>query len=211
MKKFTKLAFTGLLLACASTGYAGGGGHADRVCIPVDGTVTTTPIACELILPGGPPSALSSNPWGTVQWLPQCFLTEGKGKARFSGSSQLTMEVVQSLVPEAYIPPPLAPLSLTPLTFPSEAVRSQLNVFTSNAMLTGKIRNYTGTLYTKDTGVITVDITPGGEQTVGQVLKIVGGSPGSDFEGATGMIAVAGQEVGGGAFYTGEVCVKPKK
>lgn len=55
MKKFTKLAFTGLLLACASTGYAGGGGHADRVCIPVDGTVTTTPIACELILPGGPP------------------------------------------------------------------------------------------------------------------------------------------------------------
>lgn len=47
-------------------------------------------------------------------------------------------------------------------------------------------------------------ITAGGS---GRVLKIVGGPAGSDFENATGTLAVAGQEVGGAAVYTGEVCV----
>jgi hypothetical protein len=60
---------------------------------------------------------------------------------------------------------------------------------------------YAGTLYTKDTGIITADFF------VGQVVLIVGGT--DDFEDATGRIAVAGQELGGspGAFYTGHICV----
>jgi len=39
---------------------------------------------------------------------------------------------------------------------------------------------------------------------VRELLQIVGGSSG--FEGARGTISVAGQEIGGIAVYTGEIC-----
>ncbi len=139
-----------------------------------------------------------------------CFRIAGKGKAKIEGASSFS-RLTTALAVNPFNPGVVtATLLLFPPLDPSN-VRADLTVFTSNASLTGKIRNYSGTLYTMDTGVITQPTPPGGEQTVGQVLKIVGGSPGSDFEGASGTIAVAGQEVGGGAFYTGEVCVQPKK
>ncbi len=95
---------------------------------------------------------------------------------------------------------------MTPLGFPADNVRQDLNVFTSRASLTGKlVTGQKGTLYTEDTGVITVGVE-GAPQIVGQILKIVGGT--HDFTEASGIIAVAGTEVGGSAFYTGEVCVK---
>ena len=80
-----------------------------------------------------------------------------------------------------------------------------LNVFTSQVAIHGSVAGrYRGTLYTKDTGITTGDIF------VGQVLLVVGGT--GDFEYATGRIAVAGQELGGGppgAFYTGHICLNP--
>jgi hypothetical protein len=78
-----------------------------------------------------------------------------------------------------------------------------LQGFTSQAALTGRVQGnkYQGTVHTKDTGYITAD------GFVGQVLLIVGGT--GSFEGATGRVAVAGQEVGGSAIYTGHICIKP--
>ncbi len=201
MKTFPKSAVTTLFLACASAGYAAGGGQTDSLCIPVDGTVTSVPIVPSY--PGEPCEVYNAWPsaaYPTI-WLPStpehpsCLTLTGKGKAKFTGLSGLTIVGVASQIP-GY------PATATPLSVlrGSEA----LTIFTSNAVLTGKVRNYSGSLYTQDTGAITAT------GFVGQVLKIVGGSLGSDFEGATGTIAVAGQEVGGEAFYTGEVCVKRK-
>jgi hypothetical protein len=79
-----------------------------------------------------------------------------------------------------------------------------LNLFTDQAVLHGSVRRmHDCTLYTKGTGVTTADIL------VGEVLLVVGGE-GDDCGGATGRIAVAGQELGGGppgAFYTGHICL----
>ncbi len=201
MKIFTKSAISTLFLVCASAAYA------DPLCIPVDGTVTSAFADpdnngyCEIwtVWPSQP------NPpqW---TWLPSiaeqssCLTLTGKGKAKFTGLSGLTIVGVASQIPPN-------PASMTPLVFPDDPIRFKspddyLTVFTSNAVLTGKVRNYSGSLYTQDTGVITK------AGFVGQVLKIVGGT--GDFEGATGEIAVAGQEVEGNAFYTGEVCVERK-
>jgi len=80
-----------------------------------------------------------------------------------------------------------------------------LQIFTSQVALEGTIRKnpfsteYTGTVYTKDTGIITAD------GFVGQVLLIVGGM--GPFAGATGRVGVTGQEGGGLASYTGEMCL----
>jgi len=208
VKTFTKSAISTLFLLCASTAYA------DPLCIPVDGTVSSTPIPC-VDIPEPLRSTLCTpfNPENIVPGMclpevinpvtgvtdPVCFRISGKGKAKIEGEhsfSRLTFEVAANQSGGI----------LTPLVFPSQQdpgnPRADLTVFTSSASLTGKVRNLKGTLHTRDTGVITA----GG--VVGQVLKIVGGSPGSDFEGATGTIAVAGQEVGGAAVYTGEVCLR---
>lgn len=203
MKTFTKSAISTLFLVCASAAYA------DPLCIPVDGTVSSTPIACSQI----PPEVFSELcPYGVFDpyqphvpgmCLPEltdpvCFRISGKGKAKIEGAhsfSRLTTDVAANQLYQA---------AVTPLVFPPQAPgnpRADLTVFTSSASLTGKVRHLKGTLHTRDTGVITA----GG--IVGQVLKIVGGPAGSDFENATGTLAVAGQEVGGAAVYTGEVCV----
>ena len=78
-----------------------------------------------------------------------------------------------------------------------------LQGFTSQAALTGRVHGnkYQGKVYTKDTGYITPD------GFVGQILLVVGGT--GDFAGATGRVAVAGQEVGGSASYTGRICIAP--
>ncbi len=208
MKTFSKSAVTTLFLVCASAGYAAGGGQADPLCIPVDGTVTSAFAApdengyCAI---WGVWPVVNSQPLGDpFTWLPPsmanptCLTLTGKGKARFTGLSGITSVGVVNPFPT------LPTFSATPLGFatPPGSARSDLTVFTSNAVLTGKLRNLSGNLYTQDSGVIT---TAG---FVGQVLKIVGGTDG--FAGATGEIAVAGQEVGGEAFYTGEICVKRK-
>jgi len=217
MKTFTKSAVTSLLLACASTSYAVVGGDEDFLCIPVDGTVTSEYINCSVTVEFQAALCPLGEGFGPGQCIPEnasptpvCFRITGKGKARILGDKSFSRLTVVPVVD------PFAPaLTATPLVFPLREdpsnERANLSVFTSNASLTGKIRSYSGTLYTRDTGVITEPTAPDGEQTVGQVLKIVGGSPGSDFEGATGTIAVAGQEVGSGAFYTGEVCVRRNK
>lgn len=186
MKTFTKSAISTLFLVCASAAYA------DTLCIPVDGTVTSeTDAACKIHEENAWPNTLPVPVWVESA----CFALTGKGKARFTGYSGLTSAVAVNSS---------AQFAATPLVFQPQddldTARANLTVFTSNAVLTGKLRNLRGTLYTQDTGVITAD------GIVGQVLKIVGGTEG--FDRATGTIAVAGQEVGGAAFYTGEVCVE---
>jgi hypothetical protein len=105
-------------------------------------------------------------------------------------------------------------VGVTPLIFPGGANRRAIEHYgfhlqcgADRQLVTGR----SGTLYTQDTGAITpyIPISPTDVQMVGQILKIVGGTGG--FDGASGTIAVAGQEVGGAAFYTGEICVKNKK
>lgn len=195
MKPMIRLTMTAVMLACAGTGYAGGHDHGP-VCIPVDGTVTSIPDpSCGIYKawPGSQP-----------QWVPgACFVIEGKGKAKFKGFSGLTSVAVVN-------PANTNVVTATPLVFavtPPDA-RADVNVFTSNAALAGKlVTGRSGILFTQDTGAIAPDI--GGQmQIVGQILKIVGGT--DDFDGASGIIAVAGDEVGGAAFYTGQICVKPK-
>lgn len=214
MKTFAKSTIAVLFLLCTGSGYAGGhgGGGGEPLCIPIDGTVRSAPDESCGILGSvwNDPNIESPDPFLVNFGLPPaqvCFTIKGKGKAKFEGYSGLTA------VPVANPPPPNespVPVATTPLIFPVLGVRSGLSVFTSQATLTGKlVTGRSGTLYTKDSGVITLPETPGGVQIVGQVLKIVGGT--EDFAGATGTIAVAGEEVGGAAFYTGEVCVKPKK
>ncbi len=192
MKTFTKSAISTLFLVCASAAYAA------PECIPVDGTVTSEADGSCNIYAAWP----NELPMGQLGgWFPgSCFALTGKGKAKFTGFSGLTIAGVNQ------IPNFDQPATATPLIFPGDPIRSPdplnndyLTVFTSNAVLTGKLRNLKGTLYTQDTGAITAD------GVVGQVLKIVGGTDG--FDGAYGTIAVAGQEVGGAALYTGEVCV----
>ena len=199
MKPVIRLTMTTVLLACAGSGFAAAGGVKDAVCIPVDGTVTST-VDPTCGINGAWPYAPPSPPG----WL-GCFVIEGKGKAKFKGYSGTTsVPVVNPGNPSV--------VTATPLLFPPTSLpdaRSQVVVFTSNAALTGKlVTGRSGTLYTQDTGAITPVDPSAPIKTVGQILKIIGGT--DDFDGATGTIAVAGDEVGGAAFYTGQVCVKAK-
>ena len=208
MKTTTRSAIATALLMCTGTSYAGGHGGGGDLCIPVDGTVTATvDDNCGIQDPGRWPGPAPS--WVPTSSVPVCFTLKGEGKAKFNGFSGL-ISVFVSTPP----PPGLPPVGVTPLIFPGAPTdaRSNIMVFTSNAVLTGKlVTGRSGTLYTQDTGAITpyIPISPTDVQMVGQILKIVGGTGG--FDGASGTIAVAGQEVGGAAFYTGEICVKNKK
>ena len=136
----------------------------------------------------------------------------GSGNATFKGTSELTTVPVTS---EGDLPIPT--LAYTPLAYPPEDpfdqlpdddTRQDLQNFTSQAILKTRFRGWRGHLYSKDSGVITRLDTPAGG-FAGQIVRIVGGD--GDFEGATGMIGVAGQEVGGeegsAATYTGYFCV----
>ena len=105
----------------------------------------------------------------------------------------------------------------TPFCFPTDQTRGCVDAggtpfpptsagmqgVSSKARLTGTVlgRKYSGTVLTKDQGFITPD------GFVGQILLIEGGT--GSFEGATGRAAVAGQEIGGVAYYTGHICVNP--
>lgn len=213
MKKITQPAVATLCILFASAAYGSGGGK----CIPVHGFVQSTPAKlCDQAKAdyfawpsdnseGADPLLILVNsqlPPGKV-----CLDIKGFGVAQFTGSSGLTAVQVGNAVPTSpffvALSSPVNPFGATPLNFGS-GVRAGLTVFTSQAVLDGKLHGLKGKLYTKDTGVITSD------GMVGQVLKIVGGS--DDFKGASGTIAVAGQEVGGLASYTGEVCAgKPGK
>jgi len=199
VKTITRPAVASLCILFASTAYGFGGGS----CIPVTGVVQSVP---------DPTCAIKTDPkysWpGTVEaadpllvnfGVPAeqaCLTIRGFGTAQFSGVSGLTTVGVGN---------PQAGNSATPLGFAPATVRSGLTVFTSQAVLNGQVyagrKLLKGTLYTKDTGVIELAPTSG---KVGQILKIVGG--GGDFAGASGTITVAGQELGGFAFYSGEVC-----
>ena len=124
---------------------------------------------------------------------PVCFAIWGTGTAQFSGVAGLTSVAIQGADSQ---------VSVTPLAYVGGA-RSTITGFTAQAVLNGTMvigrKKVAGTLYTKDAGVI------GADGRVGEILKIVGGSGG--LENASGTIAVAGQEVGGVAIYTGEVCL----
>lgn len=225
MKTTIRPAVAALCILFASAAYGSGAGK----CIPVHGFIQSTPAAtCDqvdadnkawlLLVTEGieAPDPLLKDIIPNVPAGDVCLDVKGFGVAQFHGSSGLTAVQVGNWTPDrTYFfplatplttPPyptasPINPFGTTLLSFGS-GVRSTLNIFTSQAVLVGKLHGLEGTLYTKDTGVITpVSATA---LMVGQVLKIVGGTDG--FEGASGTIAVAGEEVGGRASYTGEVC-----
>ncbi len=130
----------------------------------------------------------------------RCFTVIGLGTAAFRGAAGLTT------VPVADVN---GGVITTPLGFPPvppfpNSDRGNLTGFTSQAVLTGRLKGLRGSLYTKDTGYIVPDPDPATGAWVGQVLIIVGGTGG--FENATGTISVAGKEVGGWANYSGFVC-----
>lgn len=123
-----------------------------------------------------------------------CFATSGTGVAQFTGYSGLTTVPVvgadgqATKTPQAYVTP--------------NSVRATLTSFTAQGVLTGRVgfgsSRKTGTLFTKDTGIF------GNDGKAAEVIKIVGGT--GDFQGASGTILVAGQELGGAAIYTGSIC-----
>jgi hypothetical protein len=228
VKSATQSAIATLFVICASNTYAGGRGN-EYSCIPVDGTVTTTNVGCgdsdayttayNTLCPAGGNNCLPSPLLPPPQ--SPCFKVAGKGKAKIDGDKSLSV-LTSVVVANQAVPPMVAttPLGFPPPPYNLDNVRSDLSVFTSRASLNGKLTTgQKGTLYTEDTGVITIPPTPtppeapqparGAPQIVGQILKIVGGT--GDFDKAYGTIAVAGTEVGGAAFYTGEVCVKRKR
>jgi len=144
-----------------------------------------------------------------------CLRIDVSGTVKASGYSVLTSVGLFSP-----IPPPNGDTATTPFCFPLDGTRgcgvdtgggpvpvpltsAGLQGFTSQAALTGGVqgRRYEGKVYTKDTGYITAD------GFVGQILLVVGGT--DSFAGATGRVAVAGQEVGGSASYTGHICIAP--
>ena len=100
------------------------------------------------------------------------------------------------------------PTGYSRLNFRPDDRRVDVEGFTLQAILVTRFRGLRGTLYTKDTGVITLLGTPAGGFAA-QIVKIVGGD--GDFDGVTGIIGVAGQEVGGEpgstATYTGTFCL----
>jgi hypothetical protein len=184
-------------------------------CYNVDGVIKSTPIpysgdvdvyGCAFSYP----SDLNSNVCITQQFGAYLDIN-GSGNASFKGTSELTtVPVVSEASPDetlAFTPlafPPFDPLG----QLPPDDSRADLQGFTSQAILVTKFRGLRGTLYTKDSGVITQLGTPAGG-FAGQIVKIVGGD--GDFTGATGAIGVAGQEVGGtpgsAATYTGTFCL----
>lgn len=175
-------------------------------CYTISGVVQTTPLedcvpfqdsngAGQNYFPYEPDISLTA-----LTGEPFCLSVTGWGNARFAGVSELT---------SVFVFDALGGYASTPLGFPFDPVRGDLEGFSSQAMLETRFRGLRGTLYTKDTGFITSltsSETPG---FVGQIIRVVGGD--GDFAGATGQIGVAGQEVGGApgeaAFYNGRVCL----
>lgn len=220
MKTITRPAVASLCILFASTAYGFGGGS----CIPVTGVVQSVPDpTCGVLsaMNGWPQSEAPDQFLAALPPTPGvgpgdvCLAIKGFGTAQFSGFSGLTAVPVGNWTPSQTGPTtpfvPLAPTSstlnpygATPFNF-ATGVRAGLTVFTSQAVLKGKVyagrKLLEGSLYTKDTGVI--ELAPTGGK-VGQILKIVGGN--GAFAGASGTITVAGQELGGFAFYSGEVC-----
>ncbi len=190
MRILLSSAVAGLFAVAAGTAFA-------ATCTQVYGLVNTTPDAtCGIVplssgFPDGSDFLLASLPGQNPAAV--CFTIQGTGTARFKGYSGLTAIGVMNQ---------LGQQSATPFAYDGGA-RATLTGFTAQAVLTGTLgigpKQKSGTLYTKDTGTITND------GKVGQILKIVGGSGG--FANATGTVAVAGQEVGGFAIYTGDVCL----
>lgn len=171
-------------------------------CIPVQGVVTLVPdSACRIVgaiaqswqgteapdlllaqLPGAEPAAV-------------CFAASGTGTVQFKGLSGLTTVPVVGAD---------GSVTYSPLIYPGapNSARSGLTSFTAQGVLSGKLKlaniNKSGTLFTKDTGIF------GSDGKAGELIKIVGGT--DDFQGASGTIAVAGQEIGGLAVFTGSIC-----
>lgn len=172
-------------------------------------TMTTVLLACAgsgFAAAGGVKGPVCIPVDGTVTSIPDLsscggngcsrFFIEGKGKAKFKGVSDVTSVQVSN---------GSETLLTTPLYF--EGTRTNVSVLTANSTLTGKlVTGRSGTLYTEDT--ITVTPIDGQRQLVAEMLKITRGT--DDFDGASGVIAVAGEEIGGAAFYTGQICVTAK-
>lgn len=176
-------------------------GVSHAACFPVQGVMTAVP----------DPSCLIKDAvvnWPTSIEAPDrllaliqpdapgaCVAVSGTGTAQFAGVAGLTSVGAQGLIGS----------TVTPLAYearPGEA-RQGVTGFTAQTALSGAVwlgrKKAVGTLYTKDTGVI------GPDGKVGEILRIVGGT--RDLQNASGTIAVAGQEMGGLAIYTGEVCL----
>jgi len=134
-----------------------------------------------------------------------CLRIDVSGTVKASGYSVLTSVGVVSLLgsPPATATTPFCFQELTRGCVPVPPATAGLQGFTSQAALSGRVQGnkYEGKVYTKDTGYITAD------GFVGQILLILGGT--DSFERATGRVAVAGQEVGGSATYTGHICIAP--
>lgn len=207
MKTANRLKFFASLLVFVATNSFG-------KCYDVDGVIKAEPIPYSGDLDDF--GCAFSYPWKLNSDV--CFTKHfgtylainGSGNASFTGTSELTTAPVKSEnSPDAYAYTPLIfPHQDPNKKLPSDDSRKNLQVFTSQAILVTKFRGLKGTLYTKDSGVITQLGTPTGGFS-GQIVTIVGGD--GDFDGATGVIGVTGQEVGGepgsAAIYTGKVCV----
>lgn len=139
---------------------------------------------------------------------PVCQVIETSGTAKLTGYSLITSSTLVGADGAA---------TSTPGCFPFDPVRgcgtvgdpasafppgsAGMTVFTSQAVLSGSLngKKYQGTVFTKDTGAITAS------GFVGQVLQIVGGT--GDFAGASGLIGLHGQELGGFASYSVSICI----
>lgn len=188
---------------------------AHGACFPLSGVVTSAPTEA------GDCAGLSEEfldlhvvPDTAVQFpaIPfTCFKIRGQGApgVKFRGVSEFTSVVVAGVGPSGGV-------AATPLVFPvPEASRANLLGFSSQAVLSGKVGKLRGKILTKDTGYIAAldpdvtDVLQAEDQIVGQVLNIVGGE--GDFEQAYGAIGVAGNELGGFAQFTGQICVPDRK
>jgi hypothetical protein len=186
--------------------------------VPVSGVVTSRP-ANPANLSEAAGCAQAATLGGGVQpdpLLPEpvCLKVDVSGTVKATGFSMLTTVPVVSAAgfaatPICFFLPPNGPgdqtrgcsLSVGGSMVPVPATSAGLQGFTSQAALTGSVQGnkYTGTVYTKDTGYVTSD------GFIGQILLVAGGT--GSFEGATGRVGIAGQEVGGYANYTGHLCI----
>ena len=185
--------------------------------VPINGVVSSTPASSTD--PGAAAGCLDAAVLGGLSPdplvnPPVCLRIDVSGTVKASGYSMLTQVPIFSAGGVAttpfcfFVPPPAGPggdatrgCSAVVGGSPVPSTSAGLQGFTSQAALTGRVNGnrYQGTVYTKDTGYITAD------GFVGQILLIVGGT--GDFNGATGRVGVAGQEVGDYATYTGHVCI----